>query len=222
MKRFLALAALAMVGVPALAEPVINSWKTAHSQGCMLTRECTTGVTILPDVSVLEEIITTSDYSIVREEADKLIKLLKDIGVDVYVADDKYFMSRTAGVYYTVGNDLFLNLSYVDDPVQLIQTLRHEGWHAAQDAMAGTILNNQIAIIYPEEAVPQGYVVAATLAYGENNPALPWEKEAKWAGYTENMTVEVLESIVRTDGKPWEEIDPTPLTRLWLERNGYL
>ena len=30
---------------------------------------------------------------------------------------------------------------------------RHEGWHAAQDRMAGTIKNNMIAIIMPEESV---------------------------------------------------------------------
>ena len=35
--------------------------------------------------------------------------------------------------------------------------MRHEGWHAAQDCMAGTIDNSFIAIIKPQEEVPKMY-----------------------------------------------------------------
>ena len=35
-----------------------------------------------------------------------------------------------------------------------MSVVRHEGWHAAQDCMAGTIKNNMIAIIKNEEDVP--------------------------------------------------------------------
>jgi hypothetical protein len=88
--------------------------------------------------------------------------------------------------------------------------------------MAGTIDNNFIAIIRDEEDVPREYVLQAEIAYGENNPALPWEKEAKWAGGTENMTLEVLRIINETGGRPWEIIEPTPLTREYLEEHGYI
>ena len=36
------------------------------------------------------------------------------------------------------------------------------------------------------------------------------------------MTLGVLEIINATGNKPWTVIEPTPLTRLWLERNGYI
>ena len=40
-------------------------------------------------------------------------------------------------------------------PHVLMSVMRHEGWHAAQDCMAGTIDNSLIAIILPEESVPE-------------------------------------------------------------------
>lgn len=223
MKKII-LAALAMVSTmaPALADPEVRGWKTADAQGCMMMRECVDGVKEVTNVSDMELKLTYSNYESIRTEADELIKELNAMGVKVYLAPDKYFIPRTAGIYYTVGNNMFLNESYVDDPIQFLETLRHEGWHAAQDAMAGTLYNNNLAIIYPEEAVPQGIALAATVAYGEENPILPWEREAKWAGYTENMTLDVLKVINKTGYKPWTEIDPTPLTRLWLERNGFI
>ena len=221
-KLFLALLLSSTTIAPALADPAVRGWKTADSQGCMMMRECKTGVKEVTNVGDMELSLTYSNYEATRAEADALIKELNKMGVKVYLAPDKYFIPRTAGIYYTVGNNMFLNESYMDDPVQFLETLRHEGWHAAQDAMAGTLYNNQIAIIYPEEAVPQGIALAATVAYGEGSPVLPWEREAKWAGYTENMTLDVLKIINRTGYKPWTEIDPTPLTRLWLERNGFI
>ena len=39
-------------------------------------------------------------------------------------------------------------------PHVLMSVVRHEGWHAAQDCMAGTIKNSMIAIIKNEEDVP--------------------------------------------------------------------
>ena len=207
---------------PALADPAVKGWKTPDSQGCMMMRECADEVVQIKSVEDLANILTYSNYTDVREEANIIISELQQMGVGVYLADDKYFVRSTAGIYYTVGNNMFLNESYVDDPIQFLETLRHEGWHAAQDAMAGTIDNNQLAIIYSEEDVPRGVVVAANLAYGEDNPIIPWEREAKWAGYTENMTVEVLQIINRTNNKPWKEIDPTPMTREWLVNMGYI
>ena len=207
---------------PALADPAVKGWKTFDSQGCMMMRECADEVVQIKTVEELANIFTHSNYTDVREEADIIISELSQMGVGVYLADDKYFVRSTAGIYYTVGNNMFLNESYVDDPIQFLETLRHEGWHAAQDAMAGTIDNNQLAIIYSEEDVPRGVVVAANLAYGEDNPIIPWEREAKWAGYTENMTVEVLQIINRTNNKPWKEIDPTPMTKEWLVNMGYI
>ena len=206
---------------PALADPIASEdYKSHHSMGCMMMRECLDKVDQILSTDDLTEKLG-SDYSQYQEEIDGIITELEKMGVNVYLASDHYFVRGTAGIYYTVGNDFFLNESYVVNPHQLIKTLRHEAWHAAQDAMAGTIDNTLIAIIKNEEDVPQEYVLQAEISYG-NTPVLAWEKEAKWAGSTPNMTLEVLRIINETNGRPWEVLEPTPLTRQYLVNEGYI
>ena len=50
--------------------------------------------------------------------------------------------------------------------------------------------------------------------------AIPWEKEAYWAGHTEGMTADALESCAA--GTMWTDYEPTPMTREWLVENGFL
>ena len=50
--------------------------------------------------------------------------------------------------------------------------------------MAGTIDNNFIAIIRNQEDVPRMYQAIAKSAYASQPHAIPWEKEAYWAGHT--------------------------------------
>lgn len=205
---------------PVMAQdPPIPKWKTPHSMGCMLVRECTDQVVKISGSKELTEILG-SDYSEYQEEIDGIISELEKMGVDVYLAPDKFFTRNVAGSYYTVGNDFFLNDSYSSDPHQLIKTLRHEAWHAAQDAMAGTIDNSLIAIIRNQEDVPRNFILLAEIAYPPS--AQPWEAEAKWAGSTPDMTLEVLKVINETNGRPWEIIEPTPLTRKYLVNEGYI
>lgn len=220
MKKLLFALIAATIATPVLADPEIRQWKTPHSMGCMLMRECVEGTTLINNISDLERLLPYSNFTPVAEEADAIIKELAKMGVNVYLADDKYFPRGHAGVYYTVGNDFFLNASWSDDPYQMIQTLRHEAWHAAQDAMAGTIENSMIAVIRDDKDVPQEFKLLVEIQYPPS--ARPWEQEAKWAGETPGMTLEVLRIINETNGKPWEVLEPTPLTRLWLQRNGYL
>ena len=220
MKKLLFALIAATIATPVIADPEIRQWKTPHSMGCMLMRECVEGTTLIKGISDLERLLPYSNFTPVAEEADAIIKELAKMGVNVYLADDKYFPRGHAGVYYTVGNDFFLNASWSDDPYQMIQTLRHEAWHAAQDAMAGTIENSMIAVIRDDKDVPQEFKLLVEIEYPES--ARPWEQEAKWAGETPGMTLEVLKIINETNGKPWTVIEPTPLTRLWLQRNGYL
>ena len=219
-KHLVALAAAVALAPAALAEPVINRWNTPNSMGCMLLRECKKDVWRVHSVADIETYIEHPNYDPVREEVDALISELDRMGVEVYLADEKYFTRGVAGTYHAQMNNFYLNNSYVDDPYQLQQTVRHEAWHAAQDAMAGTIDNTMLAVIVDEKDVPADIKLMVEIAYPEN--ARPWENEAKWAGEVKNMTLEVLQVINRTNGRPWEEIEPTPLTRLWLERNGYL
>ena len=220
MKKLLFALIAATIATPVIADPEIRQWKTPHSMGCMLMRECVEGTTRITSVADLERLVPYANYKPVAEEADAIFKELEKMGVNVYFADDKYFPRGHAGVYYTVGNDFFFNASWTDDPYQMIRTLRHEAWHAAQDAMAGTIENSMIAVIRDDKDVPQEYKLLVEIQYPEH--ARPWEQEAKWAGETPGMTLEVLKIINETNGKPWTVIEPTPLTRLWLHRNGYL
>lgn len=103
-------------------------------------------------------------------------------------------------------------------PGVMMSVMRHEGWHAAQDCMAGTIKNSLIAIILPEENVPMIWRTLAERTYPSS--AVPWEAEAGWAGRTEGMTQKALSACA--SGQMWLEYEPTPLTRQWLTENGYI
>ena len=100
--------------------------------------------------------------------------------------------------------------------------MRHEGWHAAQDCMAGTIDNSFIAIINNHRRKFLKYVSGnrkECLSVMQPK-AIPWEKEAYWAGHTEGMTAAALESCAA--GTMWTDYDPTPMTREWLVENGFI
>ena len=126
---------------------------------------------------------------------------------------EKYFPDGHRGVYHTVSNNFYLNKEFMNEPDVLMQVMRHEGWHAAQDCMAGTIDNSMIAIIKPEEEVPLIWRVLAERTYPES--AVPWEAEAGWAGRTEGMTQAALESCAA--GTMWTDYTPTPMTGEWLD-----
>ena len=136
----------------------------------------------------------------------------------MFLADEKYFPVGHRGVYHTVGNNFFLNKTYMRRPGVLMSVMRHEGWHVAQDCMAGTIKNNLIAIIKPEEDVPMLWREMVKRTYPKH--AQPWEAEATWAGKTEGMTQKALQSCAK--GTMWTDYEPTPLTRKYLVEEGYL
>ena len=216
-KLFAVLASLAITG-PVMADPLIEEWRTPHAMGCMLLRECKEGVN---EVYSLLDI--SSNYPNVEEftpqalEFNTLLVTLNQIGIKVFLADEKYFPQGHRGVYHTVSNNFYLNKDHMGDPAVLMQVMRHEGWHAAQDCMAGTIDNSMIAIIKPEEEVPMIWRVMAERTYPES--AVPWEAEAGWAGRTEGMTQSALESCAA--GTMWTDYTPTPMTGEWLIKNGY-
>ena len=219
MKKLLiaALAATAFA-LPTSAEPLVdNEYKTMHSMGCMLLGECTDDVEPIWGIDYLAQEYPESNWSPVAEEFSRILNALTLIDVKVYLADEKYFPVGHRGVYHTVSNNFFLNRIYMDNPGVLMSVLRHEGWHAAQDCMAGTIDNSMIAIIRPEDDVPMIWREMVERTYPE--AAWPWEKEATWAGKTEGMTMAALEACER--GRMWEVYPPTPMTNEWLVENGY-
>ena len=224
MKKVLSLLAVfatlhGLTASPAVADPEIKNWKTPHSMGCMLLQECTEDVEeVFSLLDISHEYDNWEDFTPVANEFNNMLVSLNQVGVKVFLADEKYFPEGHRGVYHTVSNNFFLNKKFMDSPATLMMVMRHEGWHAAQDCMAGTINNSMIAIIKPEDEVPMLWRVLAERTYPKS--AVPWEAEAGWAGRTENMTMKALAACA--NGNMWEVYEPTPLTREYLVKEGYI
>ena len=214
------LLSLMVLGVcsPAFAGSKVKEFYTMNSMGCMILRECTEDVRRINSISDIESYYPDSNFSVVADEFNSMLLSLNKIGVVVFLGAEKYFPPGHRGVYHTVTNNFYLNDAFMKRPDVLMTVMRHEGWHAAQDCMAGTIDNSMIAIIKPEEDVPKLWREIVEKTYPKS--AVPWEAEAKWAGKTEGMTAEALE--VCAAGPMWEVYKPTPLTLQWLKKNGYV
>jgi hypothetical protein len=219
MKKIIMALMAACLAAPVMADPIKdNEYYTHHSMGCMLLRECTDDVEPIWGIDYLAQEYPLSDWNPVAEEFSRMLNALTLVDVQVYLADEKYFPVGHRGVYHTVSNNFYLNRAYMHRPGVLMSVMRHEGWHAAQDCMAGTLGNSMIAIIKPEDQVPSLWREIVEKSYPVS--AWPWEKEATWAGKTAGMTQIALESCAR--GSMWTDYDPTPMTREWLEKNGYI
>jgi hypothetical protein len=220
MKRIItALFAAASFSSPVFAEgKITKGFYTMDALGCMIVRECTQDVYRVKSIATIANAHPNSDYDLVADEFDRMLVALDEVGVKVFLADEKYFPVGHRGVYHTVSNNFFLNKTYMRRPSVLMTVMRHEGWHAAQDCMAGTIKNSLIAIIRPEEDIPMIYREMAERTYPAS--AVPWEAEAGWAGRTEKVTMEALESCAR--GTMWTDYKPTPLTEKWLREEGFI
>ena len=222
MKKFImSMLACASIVAPALADDskITKGYNSNDSMGCMLLLECTDGVqqiTNLLDIS--SQYPNTASFTPIATEFNNMLTSLSRVGVKVFLADQKYFPVFTRGVYHTVGNNFFLNRKYMNKPGVLMSVMRHEGWHVAQDCMAGTIDNSLVAIILPEESVPPLWRHMAERSYPES--AVPWEAEATWAGKTEGMTEKALASCAA--GLMWTDYEPTPLTKKYLIDEGYI
>ena len=200
-----------------MAEPT-KGYFSMDAMGCMLLKECTKDVEKIDSSIDLMNAFPDSDWGAVKDEFDLIMIAFKQIGVDVHLADERYFPVGHRGVYHTVSNHFYLNKRYVHRPHILMSVVRHEGWHAAQDCMAGTIKNNMIAIIKPEEDVPKIWREMVEKTYPKSS--VPWEAEAKWAGLTEGMTMKALKSCAA--GTMWTDYKPTPLTEKWLREEGFI
>lgn len=241
-KLFISLLAAASLAAPALAnknpelaqsggltggnvssktsDPEVKFY-TPDATGCMILRECTDGVKqVFSILDVSSEYSDPDRFNVIGDEFNYMLMYLTQIGVEVFLADEKYFSVFTRGMYQTEHNRLFLNKSFMSRPSGLIAVMRHEGWHAAQDCMAGTIDNSLVAIIKPEDEVPILWRTLAERTYP--SAAVPWEAEAGWAGRTEGMTMDALAACAA--GEMWNNPNypPTPLTKEWLVNNGYI
>ena len=207
------------VPVNAGEDKITKGYNSMDAMGCMLLRECKEDVKeVYSLLDISSEYPNTEEFTPVAQEFNRMLMTMNQIGIKVFLADQRYFPIGHRGVYHTVSNNVYLNKSYMGEPHILMQLMRHEGWHAAQDCMAGTIKNSMIAIIKPEEDVPMIWRVLAERTYPA--AAVPWEAEAGWAGRTANMTQDALDSCAA--GTMWTDYEPTPLTGEWLRENGYI
>ena len=207
---------------PAFAQPEVKS-NSLEAIGCMKLGDCTDNVLRVKTFKDIREYYG-DNWNVPVSVQNELIDLIDNINasdVEIYLADQKYFLANNRGLYFTDVNKLFLNEFFVANPETLLAVARHEGWHAAQDCMAGTIDNTFIAVIYDDMLIPQRFKVLADLRYGLMQPqAIPWEQEAIWAASEDYMTVDALEACV--NGNMWETYEPTPMTKEWLIKNSYM
>lgn len=222
MKKAMLATLMAVVGlstsVQANESKLRDGYYTMDAMGCMILMECTDGVTEINNMLDIANVYPNSNFIPVTTEFNHMLTHLSDVGVKVFLADQKYFPPGHRGVYHTVSNNFYLNKAFMHRPNVLMTVMRHEGWHAAQDCMAGTIKNSLIAIIKPEEDVPQVWRDIVEKTYPKS--AVPWEAEAKWAGMTQGMTAKALAACA--SGNMWEVYKPTPLTEKWLRENKYI
>ena len=221
-KLFLCILAGLMTSTPVMAndDNITRGYKTYDAMGCMLLRECVDNVRQIKTLSDFQNIYPDTNYNVVGQEIESLLSAFNKIGIKVFIAPDKYFPPNHRGVYHTVGNNFFLNEIYMAGPATLISVMRHEGWHAAQDCMAGSIDNSVIAVIKPMNEVPMIWRELAERTYASN--VVPWEAEAWWAGKTKGMTVDALNACAT--GAMWDQpgYEPTPLTRQYLIDEGFI
>ena len=116
------------VSVNAGEDKITKGYNSMDAMGCMLVRECTKDVEevhSLLDISA--NYPNTEEFTPVALEFNNMLMSLKQIGVNVYLADERYFPKMHRGVYHTVSNNFYLNKKYMDDPATLMMVMRHEG-----------------------------------------------------------------------------------------------
>ena len=226
MKKILfSLLGISVVNTAVIAGTAISTWAkptkgyyTMDAMGCMILQECKDNVRRINSIDDIANNYPDFNFDVVANEFNSIVKDFNRIGVGVFLADSKYFPPGHRGVYHTVSNNFYLNDAFMHRPSTLMTVMRHEGWHAAQDCMAGSIENSLVAIILPEESVPKLWREMVEDTYPKHS--VPWESEAMWAGKTEGMTAKALSACAT--GKMWTIYPPTPLTKKWLIENNYI
>ena len=91
-KTILAILAAVSLGAPVLADSKITKgFYTMDALGCMILRECTKDVQPVKDITTIANAHSDSDYSIIADEFSRMLVALEHVGVNVFLADEKYF-----------------------------------------------------------------------------------------------------------------------------------
>ena len=195
---------------PAPAHEEIEDWfYTPVAMGCMKLGECTEGV--YP--------VKSENYS---GETKEILEHLEDLEVKVYRAIPQYFMNEYRGLYYSDQNKMFINTKFTKDSKSFLTILRHEGWHVAQDCMAGTLANSDIMSILDHEKIPKDIIQETFDRYGYSDPmVIRIEREAVMSMYTADMTTKAL-SVCNSDKKMWDVYFPPKKTWSYLYWNAWI
>ena len=189
MRKFI----LSLIAVTSIIAPVnsesfnkiIND--KSDTLNCMASQRCKDGIKSINDISDISSSYPDSDFDIVADEFNRMLTTLKRIGIKVFLGDEKYFPEVYRGVYSTSRNTFYLNKGYMNTPESLIRTMRHEGWHAAQDCKAG-INNMRLELIVSEYLVPKSYRNLVEEIYHDEPDQIPFESEAYFAAYRKDLT----------------------------------
>ena len=165
------LSLLLLLPLPASSSELFH---THVSMQCMKEKECTVGVV---EVELEGE----------QAESREILNNLNEIGVEVYRAIPQYFKKEFRAVYYSDKKLIFINMGYLYNKNDLLEVLRHEGWHVAQDCEAG-FDSPELTPIYEYSEVPQKFKDDALERYGFDPFVIKIETEAIWAMYTPKMT----------------------------------
>ena len=158
-----------------------------YTVDCMASRKCKEGVKKISNISDISKFYPDGNFNNIANEFNKMISTLKKIGVEVFLGDKKYFPTNYRGIYSTKRNNFYLNEAYANNSISLIRTMRHEGWHAAQDCKAG-IDNMRLELIVSEHLVPKSYRNLVEGIYYDEPDQIPFESEAYFAAYRKDLT----------------------------------
>jgi len=198
------------------SHPQVKDYSAA-AMGCMILLDCYEGIDkISPDKDFGERFI------VFKDEIKRILTALDELGIGVYLGEERYFTRSTVGIYKPDYNRLFINKKLLEDPREFLGTLRHEGWHTVQDCMGGGLQTAFMAQVHQDKEIPDWLrkMVERTYIFAGMSRAVPWEVDANWAEEQSNVTAEKLEMCAK--GLMWEQIEPTPMTKEWLIGCGWM
>ena len=182
---------------------------TREAMECMKLGHCNEGIYR----------VRSENYS---GETKEILEHLEDLEVKVYKAIPQYFMNEYRGLYYSDRNKIFINIGFVKDQQSFLTILRHEGWHVAQDCMAGSIMNSDIMSILEHTKIPKDIIQETFDRYGYGDPTvIRIEREAVMAMHTMDMTTKAL-SVCNSDEKMWDVYLPPKKTWSYLYWNAWI
>ena len=103
-KLIMSLLAAASFAAPAFADDskITKGYYTMDALGCMLVRECTKDVQRVKSIDTIADAHPDSDFDIIADEFHRMLTALEYVGVNVFLADEKYFPVGHRGVYLSL------------------------------------------------------------------------------------------------------------------------